>query len=467
MVVNEKLNKELGLNRISGPHVLKPFDNFICSPLGLVPKKLPGEFRIIHDLSFPEGNSVNEHISRENAVVQYDSIENVIQLIKKFGKGALMAKLDIEDGFRNIPIHPSDYHFLGFLWNNQYYFDKCLPMGASSSCQLFERLSTALQWIMLNKYQASGMSHLIDDFFFIGPALSQKCLSDVRNFENLCSRVGVPLKESKTVLPTTCLTIYGIEVDSVLMQSRLPEDKLTNMRQLLAKTVHRKKIQLRELQSLIGVLNFACQVVTPGRAFLRRLIDLTRRVSKPNHYIRLTAEERADIKAWQLFIDHFNGKSIFHQDEWFSSQKLHIYTDASGALGYAAVYGSKWFAQSWLDIHTDYHISVKELFPIVLLVEIWGTHFSNQKILFFTDNIAVVEVINKQSCRDKILMKLVRRLVVAAMKYNILFKAKHIPGKHNILADYLSRFKFQEAKKLFAPWLDLKPTAVPEHLIYI
>lgn len=51
----------------------------------------------------------------------------------------------------------------------------------------------------------------------------------------------------------------------------------------------------------------------------------------------------------------------------------------------------------WLDIHANYHISIKELFPIVLLMDIWGTHLSNQKILFFSDNLAVVQVVNKQS----------------------------------------------------------------------
>lgn len=92
-----------------------------------------------------------------------------------------------------------------------------------------------------------------------------------------------------------------------------------------------------------------------------------------------------------MFIDNFNGKSIFHRDEWLSSHKLHMYTDASGSMGYAAVYGSKWFVESWFDIHANYHISIKELFPIVLLMEIWGTHLSNQKILFFSDNLAVVQ----------------------------------------------------------------------------
>jgi hypothetical protein len=49
-------------------------------------------------------------------------------------------------------------------------------------------------------------------------------------------------------------------------------------------------------------------------------------------------------------------------------------------------------------------------------------------------------------------MKLVRRLVLAALKYNIFFRAKHIPGKHNIVCDLLSRFSFQKARSV-SPWL--------------
>jgi hypothetical protein len=49
-----------------------------------------------------------------------------------------------------------------------FYFDRCLPMGASSSCQIFEKFSCAIQWIMQTKYHAAGMSHIIDDFLFVG-----------------------------------------------------------------------------------------------------------------------------------------------------------------------------------------------------------------------------------------------------------------------------------------------------------
>jgi hypothetical protein len=159
---------------VAGPFKNIPFDNFICSPLGLVPKSLPGKFRLIHDLSYPKGNSVNLLIPPENSQVKYDDIDVVVKLIKYFGRNAKMSKCDIEDAFRIVAIHPSDYHLLGFIWNNLYYYDRCLPMGASSSCQIFERFSCAFQWIMENKYHVAGMSHIIDDFLFVGPPNSEK-----------------------------------------------------------------------------------------------------------------------------------------------------------------------------------------------------------------------------------------------------------------------------------------------------
>ena len=64
------------------------------------------------------------------------------------------------------------------------------------------------------------------------------------------------------------------------MEARLPDDKLEKARSLLLAFQSKQKVTLKELQSLIGVLNFACSVVVPGRAFLRRLIDLTMGVHK-------------------------------------------------------------------------------------------------------------------------------------------------------------------------------------------
>ena len=65
--VNDKLSKELAAGRIVGPFDSPPFETFRVSPLGIVPKKLPGEFRLIHQLSYPEGLSVNDGIPKKLA----------------------------------------------------------------------------------------------------------------------------------------------------------------------------------------------------------------------------------------------------------------------------------------------------------------------------------------------------------------------------------------------------------------
>ena len=57
-----KIRKECDAGRLAGPFTTPPFRNFRTSPVGLVPKKDPNEYRLIHHLSFPEGSSVNEKI---------------------------------------------------------------------------------------------------------------------------------------------------------------------------------------------------------------------------------------------------------------------------------------------------------------------------------------------------------------------------------------------------------------------
>ncbi|MCG8048417.1 MAG: hypothetical protein N0E48_22830 [Candidatus Thiodiazotropha endolucinida] len=465
-IVDEKINHESGLGRIAGPYDSQPFEHFVCSPLAVIPKSVPGKFRLIHDLSFPSHNSVNLGIPSEMSRVQYDNIDVVIDLVRTFGPGALMAKTDIEDAFRVIPIHPADYHLLGFWWRDKFYYDRVLPMGASSSCKIFNTFSSALKWIMLNNFQASGMSHILDDFFFIGPKDSDKCGQDLSRFLSLAADIGVPIKHEKTEQPCTKIVIYGIEIDSVAMESRLPAEKLSKIRDKLNDIARRKKVTLKTLQSLIGLLNFACCVICPGRAFLRRLIDLTCGIRSQNFYIRLNKEARADIKAWLTFIDSFNGKSVFLPTQWQSSDSLSFYTDASGAKGFAAIFGNEWFAYSWSDKMQHYQIAIKELFPIVIALEHWGSGFRDSKVLFLTDNMAVVEIINKQTSKEKVLMTLIRRLVLSALRFNILFCAKHIPGKHNVIADRLSRLQFQEAFSV-APQLEQSRVQVAACLLQI
>ena len=144
---------------------------------------------------------------------------------------------------------------------------------------------------------------------------------------------------TKRCLPATCQIVYGIEIDTNAMQLRLPQDKLSKALSLVNRMAKCRKVTLRDLLSLIGLLSFACRVVTAGRSFLRRLLNLTVGVTRLHHYVTLNSEARADLYAWQLFLHPFNGKSVFLEQKFLSSQTIKLYTDASSELGFAVIFG--------------------------------------------------------------------------------------------------------------------------------
>ena len=115
-VVTQKLMKELDAERIAGPFEAPPFNNFVCSPLGVCPKKKPGSFRLIHHLSYPEGKSVNDGISGFDSSVSYTKLSDAIVHIRSLGSRCFLAKSDIESAFRLLPVHPDDHHLLGMMW---------------------------------------------------------------------------------------------------------------------------------------------------------------------------------------------------------------------------------------------------------------------------------------------------------------------------------------------------------------
>ena len=269
----------------------------------------------------------------------------------------------------------------------------------------------------------------------------------------------------KTFGPSTILTFAGVELDTIHCESRLPEDKLLKCKQLIAEFIKKKKATLRELQSLTGVLNFACSVVVPGRCFLRRLIDLTIGLKRPGHFVRVSKEVKADLFTWQQFFQEYNGKSFFLNEKWENSVSLQLFTDAAGVHGFGAIFGSHWCYGEWPKEWLGQNIAIREFYPIVLSLMLWSDHIRDRCITFFTDNEALVHVINKSTCRDTSLMIFVRKLVLVCLRHNILFKAKHISGFKNTLADALSRLQIERFKKLAPAYMDPMPTAIPSHLL--
>ena len=250
-----------------------------------------------------------------------------------------------------------------------------------------------------SKLRINHIIHLLDDFLIIAKSESL-CQDQLNLCLELCSYLGNPIAPEKTCGPATTLCFAGIELDSVSFEARLPLDKIDKCLSLIANFLTRKEVTLKEIQSLTGMLNFAHSVVVPGRAFLRRLIDLPVGVHSPHHYARINKEVKADLRLWQSLLTGFNGKSFFLQDFWDSSDKLELFTDAAGSLGFGAVFGKEWCYGKRPDNWLHQNIALLEFYPIVLSLYLWGHPMKNRSILFLTGSEALVYVIMYQSNRS-------------------------------------------------------------------
>ena len=90
--VRDKLVTERGFGRIAGPFLSPPSLDMVLSPLAIVPKRDPGEFRLLHDLSFSGHNSVNSHIPRDFTTVQFELLDTCIDRILDIGIGVRLLK---------------------------------------------------------------------------------------------------------------------------------------------------------------------------------------------------------------------------------------------------------------------------------------------------------------------------------------------------------------------------------------
>ena len=159
-----------------------------------------------------------------------------------------------------------------------------------------------------------------------------------------------------------------------------------------------QKCTLKQYQPLIGKLQWVTAVITPGRPFIRRLIDRTLGVTKPHYFIRVTDEVSKDLTVWITFFQSHNGKTFFRPRHVETSLSLNLFTDASSHVA-AGVFGSSWFRFGYPAAWADYNITFLEMFPILVALEVFSEHFKNTSVVFHTDNQAITFVLKSRQAR--------------------------------------------------------------------
>ena len=451
-----KVKSEVKLKRIAGPFARKPFSPFKVSPLSLRPKASPGKFRLLHDLSFPHNEeAVNAGIADEDAKVTYATVTQAVEYLVKH-RGSFMAKADLKDAYRQVPLASDQYWLVGFKLQGEYYHDLRLPMGARSSCAIFERFSSALVFILKDHYQVQHVIKMLDDFLFLGKT-EQECLHGLNAFKDLCASLNLPLAEEKTVLPGREVTFLGIALDSLRQRAAIPREKACKYAGDLQRALAESAIPLGRLRELTGKLEHVTCIIPGARPFIRRLHDAKRGPQNPDRRVPLSQGVKEDLKLWAHFLVNFNVRPLFSFILNHRVSRLVLGSDAC-PKGFGGYWGSRCIAGKFPEPWRSVNIEALELYPILVLVGIFAEDMRDSRVTIRCDNQALVYSLNKLTSKSKQVMYFMRVLVLYILKFNIFLNATYLTSKENSFADDLSR---GQVSKAWLRWHGMEEEFVP------
>ena len=435
------IKKEFDNDAIIGPFEENPFDSGIkISPLNSVPKKDTSERRVILDLSFPRDFSVNkDEYMGEKIELVYPKVDDYIQLIKQKGRGCLLYKKDLRRAFRQILLCPLDYPLVSFIWKKHIFCDCVLSMGSRSVAYCCQRVTNAISFIMfkigicvLNYLDDLASAETVDNASFAFSTLG-----------SILERCGIEEAKNKFCPPNTIMTFIGVLFNTEKMTIEITHERLIEIQILLRNWLGRETASLKELQLVLGKLNFIAACVRPGRIFISRLLQWLKILNKnqsSREQIQIPEYVKMDILWWHKFLPHYNGVSLMLYEEW--SYPHEICSSDSCLKGCGGFWSGNYFHAFFPDqfYERKYSITILEMFAVIVCLKLWGSNFKGKRIQMFCDNLSVCHCINTGKAKHLLLQQCLREVCFIATVNEFQVRMVHLESKENRISDLPSRW---------------------------
>ena len=438
--IEEYLAKERSHGAILGPikaTCSEPIHAVIhCSPL-LTRAKDIDKRRVILDLSYPQGSSLNDQVDKlafDNSkfLLKFPSIDDIVQELGLHGDDVTIAKIDVARAFRNLRVDPADAVKLGIKWKDDVFVDVSVAFGWVHGSVSFQRVSDAVTYIM--SQSGAKMFAYIDDYILISP----KCHSE-QHFQRLASllaELGLPSNPEKQTPPCRKLTCLGIQIDLDANTLSIHPGKLHAIYAECLATSNKRQLTKRAFQSLLGKLLYIHKCVQPARTFINRMLALLRQ-NPTAKKITLTSEFHKDLNWFLAFLPSFNGITYISKPEIFDGHSLQI--DAS-LTGLGGIWNQEVYTTPIFDLYGfELKIVHLEMLNLVIALRLWSQKWAHCTVKFYCDNSAVVQVVRTGKTRDQMLALCLRNIWLIAATHDIHIEIDHIQGIHNNKADLLSR----------------------------
>ena len=386
-----------------------------------------------------------------------------MNLILSNSPGSFMYKKDLKHAYRQIPVDPKDYKFLGYKWRDNYYFDLVLPFRLRSATIACQHTTTAIAYMFKSEFNFACINY-VDDFR--GMEKDHTTASTAfPQLGNLFQRLGLESSPSKDCTPSTLMRFLGLIYDTLKMSIEVPQDKLESITMLVCVWLNTSSARKTALQSLISKLAFVSACISPGLIFMQRMLNELRLLTHKQQRFHPSHEMLANLEWWSLFLASYNGVSLIRSEPQINNP-LRFCTDAS-LHGISGFYDGRFFHATYVHFITKQylHINALEILMVTVSVKLWAFILPRQCILVLTDNKSTKLALNSGKLRVPFTQGCLRELWLYAACYDFEISAHHIAGSQNVIGDCLSRWDLNTSyqQEFYDTVLPLYGSVTEEH----
>ncbi|XP_071477298.1 uncharacterized protein [Diadema antillarum] len=396
------------------------------SPTFLVPKR-SGSFRLILNLK-----RINRHIRTEHF-----RMETLASILPCLRPGDWTVSIDLKDAYLHVPIAPASRDLLGFSFEGNVFRFRALPFGLKPAPRLFTRLVACVAAFL--RQQGLRIFCYLDDWLLA--ASSQTLLSHQLSFLlRTVQSLGFLINwEKSELVPTQRPTFLGAVIDIPRQLARPSPARVSTIISAARRFRRQRRVPARSFLQFLGYLASLVDVLPDCRLHMRPL-----QIHLLSHFhpsrdpltkmVPLPPATRLLFRRWCCpeFLSRGSPLQPPHPS-------LTVTTDAShkGWGGHCQglhAYGD------WCLSATLPHINVLEFQAVILSLHHFLPLLQNQTVLIRTDNVTVAAYINKQGgTHSPRLNALAATLWRWCRRRGIFPMASYIPGRDNLIADFLSR----------------------------
>ena len=380
------------------------------------------------------------NMKRLNTFVEKRSFTllKINEIFNYIERGAYAIVIDISKAYYHIKINKDFQNYFAFIFNDKRWKFKVMPFGFTNAPYIFTKVTEPI-WKFLRKNFNIIIFAYLDDILIISET-EEKCKQNATRTLALLALLGFNINFKKLVIqPTQRFTYLGVIIDTNQMIVENTEDNKLKSKRKVKEILQNDTITRRELESLLGLLNFMSQFIKEGRQFLFPLMKIINKLYNFDRDAKMTksVEVEESIKRW------LNEESYSHKKLLPQIITITMRTDASKNRWGATIETAKGLNEAsniWEKDCQNLNINNKELLAVKKAILSFGELIRDQHMAVYIDNKTAVACLKKRGTnKNTFRNRIVREILEILLSLNVTIEVHHIKGKKNILADLHSR----------------------------